>query len=47
MDSVKQITEGKTEGHFALKLTAFISMQEMTRFSSAQDFYKKQILGSN
>lgn len=40
MESVKLITQDKTEGHFALKLTAFMSMQEMTRFSKAQDFYK-------
>lgn len=35
MDSIKAITEGGKEGHLAIKLTALISIEIMTRLSKA------------
>lgn len=37
-------TEGKSEAHFALKITALFSMDTLTRISAAQDVYMKNIL---
>ena len=34
LDSIKAITENKPDGHFALKLTALISIDTMSRLSS-------------
>jgi hypothetical protein len=44
MDSVKAITEGKEEGHLAIKLTAMISIDIMTRVSKAQEIFLEEIL---
>jgi len=35
MDSILAITENKPEGHLAIKLTALISIDIMTRISQA------------
>lgn len=40
-------TEGKQEGHFALKLTALISTDIMTRMSRAQQVFMNDILKFN
>jgi hypothetical protein len=37
-------TEGKTEGHFALKFTAIVSIDVMTRWSRAQYTFMNDIL---
>jgi len=40
-------TEGRSEGHFALKLTALISTDTMTRLSRAQQVFMNDILKFN
>lgn len=47
MESIHAQTEGKEEGHFAIKLTALISMDVMTRLSRAQQVFKYHILKNN
>jgi len=44
MQSIVAKTEGKTEGHFALKFTAIISIDVMTRLSRAQYSFMNDIL---
>lgn len=44
MDSIHALTEGKSEGHFAIKFTAMISIDVMTRLSSAQYSFLTDIL---
>jgi hypothetical protein len=46
MDSIIAMTreDGSKEGHFALKLTAMISIELMKKLSSAQLFFLKDIL---
>jgi len=44
LESIAAQTEGKDEGHFALKLTALISTDTMTRLSRAQQVLMKDIL---
>lgn len=44
MEAVEQVSEGKTESHFALKLTAFISTNIMEKLSHAQEIFAKEIL---
>jgi hypothetical protein len=38
------MTEGKNEAHFAVKLTAFVSMEIMEKLSLAQKNFVHQIL---
>lgn len=47
LESIHAQTEGKEEGHFALKLTALISTDIMTRMSRAQKVYMNDILKFN
>jgi hypothetical protein len=35
LNSIKELTEGKDEGHFAIKFTALVSIDVMTRWSTA------------
>lgn len=44
LESIHAQTEGKEEGHFALKLTGLISTDVMTRMSRAQQVYMNDIL---
>ena len=44
IDSIKSITEGKEEGHFALKLTAYISTDVMEKLSLAQQRFLSEVL---
>ena len=44
VESVQAITEGGKEGHFALKLTAYISTDVMEKLSEAQDRFVKEVL---
>ncbi len=44
LNSIKELTEGKDDGHFAIKFTALVSIDVMTRWSTAQDIYMKNIL---
>ena len=44
MQSVDVLTENTDEGHFALKLTAFISTELMEKASLAQEKYVNEIL---
>lgn len=44
MESIIAKTEGKPEGHFALKFTAIISIDVMTRLSRAQYTFMNDIL---
>lgn len=44
LESIAAQTEGRDEGHFALKLTALISTDTMTRLSRAQQVLMKDIL---
>ena len=44
VESVRAITEGGKEGHFALKLTAYISTDVMEKLSMAQDRFVKEVL---
>ena len=41
---IRETTEGRTEGHFALKFTAIISIDIMTRMSRAQYTFMNDIL---
>lgn len=43
-DTVKKMTEGYPEAHFAVKLTAFISLEVMQRISTAQKKFVHEIL---
>ena len=43
-ESIIAQTEGKTEGHFALKFTAIVSIDVMTRWSRAQYAFMNDIL---
>lgn len=43
-ESIMAQTEGKTEGHFALKFTAIVSIDVMTRWSRAQYTFMNDIL---
>ena len=47
IESIHAQTEGKEEGHFALKLTALISTDVMTRMSRAQQVFMNDILKYN
>jgi len=47
LESIHAQTEGKVEGHFALKLTALISTDIMTRMSHAQQVYMNEMLKFN
>lgn len=47
MESIHAQTEGKEEGHFALKLTGLISTDVMTSMSRAQEVYMNDILKFN
>lgn len=44
LESINAQTEGRSEGHFALKLTALISTDTMTRLSRAQQVFVNEIL---
>lgn len=44
LESIHAQTDGKSEGHFALKLTALISTDTMTRLSRAQQVFMNDIL---
>ena len=44
MDAIEASTEGKSEGHFAIKLTALISTDVMTRLNGAQAIFANDIL---
>lgn len=46
-ESIDAQTEGKSEAHFALKFTALISTDIMTRLSRAQNVYMDSILKYN
>lgn len=43
-DTVRAMTEGKSEAHFAAKLTAFVSLEVMQRMSTAQDAFLQKVL---
>lgn len=43
-DTVRVMTEGRSEAHFAVKLTAFVSLEVMQRMSTAQDAFLTKIL---
>jgi hypothetical protein len=47
LESINVQTQGNQEGHFALKLTALISTDIMTRMSRAQSIYMNDILKFN
>ena len=47
IDSIKAQTEGRDEAHQALKFTALISIDVLTRWSSAQSVYINEILKYN
>lgn len=44
MDSIKGLTEQNSEGHFALKLTAFIGSDALERINLAQKRFTEEIL---
>jgi hypothetical protein len=44
MECIHQLTENQKEGNFAIKLTAMISIDTMTRLSAAQQTFIKDIL---
>jgi len=44
METVRMLTENEEEGHFALKLTAFISTELMENLSFAQETFTRDIL---
>ena len=44
MDSIKGLTEQSNEGHFALKLTAFIGSDALERINLAQKRFTEEIL---
>lgn len=43
-DTVKKMSEGRAEAHFATKLTVFVSMEVMERMSAAQKSFVHEIL---
>lgn len=45
LEAIEAQTEGKDEGHFAIKLTALISTDIMTRMNEAQLIFANEILG--
>jgi len=47
LESIDAQTEGRDEAHFALKFTALISTDIMTRLSGAQNVYMDSILKYN
>lgn len=44
IDSIKAQTEGRGEGHFAIKLTALVSTDVMTKMNTAQNIFLNDIL---
>jgi len=46
-ETITQMTEGRSEAHFAVKLTAFISMEIMEKISKAQKQYVHNVLQLN
>lgn len=46
-DTVKKMSEGRSEAHFATKLTVFVSMEVMERMSAAQKCFVHEILCIN
>jgi len=44
MESIRQLSENGSEGHFALKLTAFIGLEALERVSTAQKRFVEDIL---
>ena len=44
VEAIREITRDSTEGHFALKLTAYISTDLMERLSQAQEAYTRDVL---
>lgn len=44
LETIRAKTEGRSEGHFALKFTALISIDVMTRLSRAQHVFMNDIL---
>lgn len=44
IESIKLLTDGKTEGHLAIKLTSMITIDIMTRLSKAQGIFLEDIL---
>jgi hypothetical protein len=47
LETISGVTSGKDSGHIALKFTALISLDVMTRLSSAQKVYMDDILKFN
>lgn len=43
-NSIRELTEGREEGHYALKLTALVSAQLMRKMSKAQQLYTQEVL---
>ena len=46
-DTVKKMSEGRSEAHFAVKLTIFVSLEVMQKMSTAQKAFVHDILGLN
>lgn len=46
VEAIKKITKGRTEGHMAVKLTAFVSMEVMEKVSKAQRTFIEKILST-
>lgn len=44
IDSIRELTEGRQEGHYALKLTALVSTELMRKMSEAQELYMRLVL---
>jgi len=44
-DTVKKMSEGRSEAHFAVKLTIFVSLEVMQKMSTAQKAFVHEILG--
>jgi hypothetical protein len=44
MDTVRKMSEGRPEAHFAMKLTAFVSLEIMEKMSSAQKTFVHDIM---
>jgi hypothetical protein len=44
MNVIKYLTENNTEGHYALKLTALVSLECMEKMSTAQDLFVEKVL---
>jgi len=44
INSIAELSKGRTEGHYALKLTALINAQAMRRMSEAQEQYRSKVL---